>query len=119
MNFDDNYPDGPRTSELDGAGDRAWRSFLERLSPDDFDTSWITRAIEAHSSWLQTRPYIVTDILSRLLPGATIKAKDLPMMATFIGGFLFDAGYKPQYNNPDYPTWYWTGGAPTTPHLAA
>jgi len=98
--------------------DQDWYCFLQSVHPRDFDTSEIERTVQDNAAWLQARPRNITEILSTLFPGSIRKQKDLPVMAAFIGGYLFDSGYTPHYADPNYPTWYWQDGA-ALPRLPA
>ncbi|MDR3572297.1 MAG: hypothetical protein P4L50_00410 [Anaerolineaceae bacterium] len=109
MSFDDNYHTNAAVDAVDDAStyDLDWRALVSSARLEDFDTSWITRTIQDQSSWLQGRPHSAPEIISALFPRSVKRMKDLATLVPFIGGFLFDAGYTPRWDNPDFPTWYW------------
>ena len=114
MSYDDHYfPDEEEDArQLELSEEEDWYNFLRSTDPRDFDTTQIIRTIQDNAAWLQACPRGITEILSTLFPGSVRRSKDLPAMAAFIGGYLFDAGYTPQYDNPDYPAWHWLEGKP-------
>ena len=67
--------------------------------------------IHDHSAWLQARPRTALDIITTMFPDTVHRMSDFEEAAVYVGGYLFDAGYTPQYDNPGNPTWHWLEGA--------
>lgn len=77
---------------------------------DIFQARSLAHRLDMNAGWLQARPRTSDEIEAALFPEYSLGGMDHDEVRELMNHGIFDAGYTPDWEDSDNPTWTWNEG---------